>query len=682
LPALLILALACSAARLAAGEEEAEGGSGEPRAEAPAETVTVTAPRPRLAASDTVLDAADPLLPPGASPADLMLAVPGLVAAQHAGGGKADQIFLRGFDADHGTDVAVSVDGVPNNLVSHAHGQGYADLHWLIPETIAAVAARKGPYFAEQGDFGTAGSVAFTTRDRFDDPEARVEAGAFGSRRLVALGSPALGRLDAALALEAFTSDGPFEAPQDLRRLSLFAKVGGALSASSSFSLTASAYDGRWNASGQIPERAVASGRIGRFGSVDPTEGGASHRYALAAAFRSRPTPLGSAEFQAFAVDYALDLFSNFTFFAEDPVRGDGIEQVDARRYYGVQGSRRWTAILGGVVLETTTGGGFRLDDADVALHRQARRVRLGTVSDAEVREASSGIFVQEEVSLGRRVRAFAGLRYDAFDFRVDSRLPEGAGKVRSGRARAALVQPKAGLIVSAPQGTDVYLNYGVGFHSNDARATVVNEGGAPALPRARGYEFGARSRPVAFRGRVEAAVSVWRLDLENEIVYVGDAGSTDLRGPSRRQGVELDLRARIAPWLWAGADLALGSARFTKTGDPVPLAPRTVLSGSLTAEAPGGLRVGLRARRVGPRPATEDGRFTARGATVVDLTVGWRREAFEAFAEIENLADADAREAQFYNESRLPWEPAPVGDVHFTPGNPRNLRVGAAWRF
>jgi outer membrane receptor for monomeric catechols len=382
---------------------------------------------------------------------------------------------------------------------------------------------------------------------------------------------------------------------------------------------------------------------------------------------------------ELFVVDYSLDLFSNFTFFATDPVHGDGIEQVDHRRYAGGRFTQRWVVPGEGAVWETLAGGNLRFDDADVSLYHQERRDRLDTVNDARVRQGSVGVFVQEQATFGR-LRAVAGLRYDAFRFDVASHLPAGSGTVESGVTDEVILQPKASLIADLREGEELFLNYGVGFHSNDARATVLNDGGVPALPRAVGYEIGWRWR--ASSGRVDLGASLWRLDLQNELVYVGDEGGTEVRGPSRREGIEIEMRGRIAPWLWGDLDAAFSRANLSETGDPVPLAPRRLISAGLTLRTPGGWSGSLRARHLGDRPAIEDESFTAEGYTVVDARAAWEHGPLEYWLNIENLTNSDFREAQFFNESRLPSEPAPVGDIHFTPGNSRNYRFGVAYRF
>ena len=682
LACLLLLARGAAAETMPAPPDPNASDPNAPAPAAPPETVTVEASRPISAASEIAIRERDLALRPLATPEDVLRVVPGLVIGQHAGGGKADQLFVRGFDADHGTDFSVNVDGIPANLVSHAHGQGYADLHWLIPETLIGADTRKGPYFADQGDFGTAGSVNFVTRERFDAPAVQVEGGAFATYRILATGSPDLFGFSSVLAGEAYATDGPFEDHQDLGRFNGFGKLTRKISEETTLSLGFTAYDGSWNASGQIPERSVESGALDRFGAVDPTEGGDSSRYSLWADWTSTPSPSSARQIQIFGVRYTLDLFSNFTFFANHPVNGDGIEQVDDRMFYGAQASQRWVATRGAMVFETRAGGSLRYDDADVSLYNQKERDRLAVINDATLREGSAGVWAEEQVSFNRYLRGVAGLRYDSFDFEVESHLPATASQVQSGGDTETLLQPKASLIVSLPQSTDLFLNYGVGFHSNDARSTVINQSGVTALPEAAGYELGMRTRPEAWQSRVDLALSLWRLDLENELVYIGDEGGTEVRGPSRRQGVELELRAQIARWLWADADYSFSRAEFAETGEPVPLAPRHVASGGFTVVTSSGWKGSVRARYLSRRPAIEDESLVTAPYTVLDARVGYARGPIEMFLNVENLTDADFREAQFYNESRLPGEPAPVPDIHFTPGNPRSIRVGVAYRF
>ncbi|MBD0321587.1 MAG: TonB-dependent receptor plug domain-containing protein, partial [Gemmatimonadetes bacterium] len=477
------------------------------------------------AASSEVIRDVDIQIRPRESSQELLRLAPGLVIAQHGGGGKPEQIFLRGFDADHGTDVAVSVDGTPVNLVSHGHGQGYADLHFLLPEVVEQVDVRKGPYSPEDGDFATAGAVAFRTRDRLPGGSVSARVGSFGNRRVLAM-IPAGGGQGGAggyVAAAFQHSDGPFEHPDDYRRANLFAR-GTVPLAGAELVLTASGYDAEWDASGQLPLRAVRAGTIGRFGTLDPSEGGSTGRYALGVGARS---PSGSElrwDARAYAVRYRLRLFSNFTFFLADSVNGDGIEQVDDRWLAGAQAAYARTSRPFGRPGSSTLGVGARGDFADVELHHQRGRERLGSRVSARVRQRHLFTWAGQEIDLGERVRLQLGVRGDLFRFGVRDRL---GGE--SGESWHGIVSPKASVAVAAGAGATLFGNLGSGFHSNHARDVVLAAPGDRVLPRALGAEAGGRY--TWKRGSV--AASLWAIDLESELVYVGDEGVTEPSGPT-----------------------------------------------------------------------------------------------------------------------------------------------------
>jgi outer membrane receptor protein involved in Fe transport len=679
------------------------------------------AERPYTAASSRAVRRFDLQTRPARSTQDLLRLAPGLVVAQHAGGGKAEQLFLRGFDADHGTDVAVYVDGVPVNMVSHGHGQGYADLHYVIPETVEAIDVAKGPYFAEYGNLATAGAVAFRTREHLEANEVRVEAGQFETVGLTALyGLPeADGHRNAYFAGSFFNSAGPFESAQDFRRFNLFGKVHNHLGDGATLALDAGAYGATWDASGQIPVRAVASGLIGRFGAVNDLEGGTTgHQHAN---LRYAAT-CGPADFeaQAYAVRYDFKLFSDFTFFLDDSLRGDMIEQTDERTVLGLQSQYRTRHALpvAGALGTATLGGGVRADDAAVALWKSPERARDTRLVGADVAERNFFLWAQEELVLGPRVRLLLGLRGDYFTFDVEDHLdavedPPGGLPHASGYTSQLVVSPKANLVVTPVPVLDLFANAGTGFHSNDARnvvigrrtgeraqaleraglseeqiaVTIAAEGFDPAqrnvetLPRAVGGEVGARAR---LGGRLTLGAAAWLLDLEREYVYVGDAGTTELSGRTRRVGLDLEARLQLLGWLAADADLNLsrGRARDEPTGaDHIPLAPTVTSAGGLTVQRER-VRGSLRYRHVGDRPANEDGSVTAEGYTVVDAFAACDLGRFTLSLAVENLFDVAWNEAQFDTESRLPGEAAPVSELHFTPGNPFNVRLGLGVRF
>ena len=647
--------------------------------------VLVATERAYSAASSRTIREIDVRLRPRQSSQELLRLAPGLVIAQHAGGGKAEQIFLRGFDADHGTDVAVSVDGLPVNMVSHAHGQGYADLHFLIPELVERIDVRKGPFDVRDGDFATAGSVEFRTRDRVPSAQATVRAGSFNTLHLVAmnpLGGGA-GEPGGYVAAAWHYSDGPFESAQHHRRLNLFAKWTAPAGLGREWFALGSAFAAEWDASGQIPERAVRSGAITRFGAIDPTEGGRTARADVSVGVRSLPGMDAQWEAQAFLTRYEFDLFSNFTFFLADPLHGDGIEQVDDRWLAGLRLAYSRSNQPFGLDGRWHVGAGARADRMDVALHHQERRRRLGTRVDARIAQEHLFAWAEEDLRLARRVRLNLGLRGDLFRFEVDDRLlglpsdlPHASGTEWKG-----IVNPKANLAVDASDGLTLFLNAAGGFHSNDARDVILAGEGDNVLPRAWSAELGARTS----WSRGTLAASAWRLDLESELVYVGDEGVTEPSGRTRRYGVDLEARLRLLPWLWADADLNLARGRFVDEpsgADRIPLAPEVTGTAGLTVQDAGPVSGGIRVRHVGSRPADETNTVRARGYTLWEAFGSWRLGRLELTVAVDNLFDAEWNEAQFATTSRLRDEPEEVTELHFTPGAPRSVEVGLSYRF
>ncbi len=659
----------------------------------PTETV-VSAPRPLTAASSQVVRDRDFLLRPHQRPADILMAVPGMYVIQHAGGGKANQYFLRGFDADHGTDVAFHVDGVPVNAVSHGHGQGYADLNFVIPELVQRVEARKGPYFAIDGDFATAGAFDLVTRSRIDGAALTLGVGQFNSYRALAVASPSRGNWQTLFAGELYATDGPFTAPEALRRANLFGKVTRALGDGGHLSLTVTSYVARWNASGQIPLRAVRAGTLGRFDSIDPTEGGWAARGSVVADYR-RYGPRSETRLMAYLYRTRLDLFSNFTFFSVDPVNGDMINQTDERTVAGFRATQRWLGDLGGVALDTMAGLQARSDRIDNGLFHAPGRKPIAPLADDRVGEDGAALFAQSDIAWRRWLRTVVGVRADLLAFDVTDRLqPLDPGTERtSGVARALRASPKASVIATPRHGLDLFLNFGTGFHSNDARGVVRQFDPVTPIARAIGYEVGVRA---AIAGRVDLAVAAFGLDLASETVWVGDEGTTEARGPTRRLGVEGEARARLLFWLWADLDVTFVRARFTDSGAAVPLAPTRLITGGLSARHPRGLFGRIGVFHIGDRPATEDGFLVAEGFTRLDLVAGYHHRRFELTLTAENLTNTAWREAQFGNVSRLAGESGPAScpagtrpvtngaafagceDLHFTPGAPINVFASA----
>jgi outer membrane receptor protein involved in Fe transport len=669
------------------------------------------------AASSSVAREFDIVVRPTRSAQDLLQLAPGLVTAQHAGGGKAEQIFLRGFDADHGTDVHISVDGLPVNLVSHGHGQGYADLHFVIPDVVRSIEVFKGPYTAAHGNFATAGAIAFATRDHLEHNVLRAEGGAFNTASVTALYQvPVSGPHQGAyLAGQFYRTDGPFEAPQDFGRFNLFGKFHTHLSEDARLAVTASGFSSAWDASGQVPLRAVQSGAIRRFGAIDDLEGGTTGRQDINLLYEAGSGTSGF-RLQGYLSRYNFKLFSNFTFFLDDPVLGDMIEQTDHRQIRGLNGTYRFDHALASLSAASTLGGGFRADDIDVALWRSPGRARAEHLVDSGIAERNLYLWGQEELFLSRRLRLQLGLRWDYFTFDVDDRLEGEPATLphASGYAQQSILSPKANLVFSPARVLDLFLNVGTGFHSNDARAIIIDRRVADlvrgferqglgvaeieerleelnfdaehrfteTLPRALGGELGLRVRPAP---GTNVSLAAWLLDLEREFVYVGDGGFTELSGRSRRYGVDVEARLGFRSWLSADADLSLSRGLMRDEpadADAIPLAPRITSTGGLTALHPRGYEGSLRYVHVGDRPANEDGSVTAQGYTLLNLLGAYRLGRFRFNLMVENLLDTDWNEAQFDTESRLPGELFPVSELHFTPGNPRNLRVGVALLF
>ena len=658
-----------------------------PQAALALDPVTVAAERTfsSSAAAARLIGELDMRLRPRESSQELLRLAPGLLIAQHAGGGKAEQIFLRGFDADHGTDVAISVDGVPVNMMSHAHGQGYADLHWLIPEVVDYVTVHKGPYEAQDGDLATAGAVALHTQDRLSQAEVSTRGGSFNTGHTLAL-LPLGG--DAAhaggyLALAGHYTNGPFDNPQHYRRFNLFGKWGAPVGSSAEFIVTGSGYDARWTASGQIPERAVAERLITRFGSIDSSEGGNTQRYAATVGLRSAGTGPASWEAQAYAIRSGLQLYSDFTFFLKDSVTGDGIEQDDQRSVVGLAATRTKVSTVFGLPGLLAAGAGTRADFINLGLFHQRGRVRLQTRVSDHITQQNGYTWVRQDVQLSARVRLQFGVRADLFRFGVDDHLvgqPADFPHV-SGVRWHALVSPKGNVAVQVSEQTTVFGNVGYGFHSNDARDVVVASPDSIVIPRALGAELGMRHYWTG--GTLAAAL--WGTDLQSELVYDGDEGTTEPSGRTRRYGLDLEARIRLTRWLWADADVNLAHGRFRDEPQKVnriPLAPEVTSTGGLTARDLGPMSGGLRYRHIGSRAADQADSITARGHSVVELFATWQLSRVQLFAAVDNLFNAVWNEAQFATTSRLPGELAPVTELNFTPGAPRTIQVGLDYRF
>jgi hypothetical protein len=623
---------------------------------------------------------------PLARAGDLFEAVPGVLVSQHSGEGKANQYYVRGFNIDHGTDLASSVAGVPLNMPTHGHGQGYSDTNFLIPELVSGVRYRKGTYSVEEGDFAAAGAIDVDYASALDDSLLRLEAGPHRFGRVLLAGSSSIGEGRLLYAAEARHSDGPWVHPDGYRRLngvlrySRGRRHGG-------LSLAAMGYSGRWHSTDQVPRRAVESGRVDRFGTIDPSDRGETHRVSLSGEWQ-RSGARGLTEVKVYAVDSALDLFSNFTYFLDDPVNGDQFEQRDRRHVYGAHARQRFLGRWLGRETETLVGVQGRLDDIPtVGLYRARQGRRLATVREDDVRQRSGAAFLETTVQWAPRLRMVVGLRGDAYGFDVRSDDP-----ANSGRRQAAVASPKLSVVLGPWKGTEVYANWGWGFHSNDARGAVQSRDPLTKAPvprvdpivRARGVELGVRTFAA---GRYQGTLALWGLDVASELLFVGDAGTTEASRPSRRMGVEWSNVFTPTSWLTLDADVAFARARFRDAdaaGDRIPGAVEGVVSAGVAVHERGRVSGGLRLRYVGPRPLVEDDSVRSQASTTASLRVGLRAShRLMLAAELFNLTDARTSDIDYYYVSRLPGEPAEgVADVHTHPLEPRTLRLSLTATF
>lgn len=616
---------------------------------------------------------------------ELLEFVPGLIVTQHSGDGKANQYFLRGFNLDHGTDFATYVDGMPVNMRTHAHGQGYADLNFLIPELVQRIDYKKGPYFAGEGDFASAGSARIRLADRLPQGQASVSLGQHGYVRAVVADSVASGPGILLVGLELNRNNGPWDVPERVR------KVSGVLryrqgSPDDGFSVTAMAYKNSWNATDQVPLRAVESGLIGRFGSLAPSDGGDTSRASLSYALRRR-TENRLFELDAYLIGSQLELNSDFTYFLASPATGDQFQQSERRAVAGVNASESWTTQLAGLSMRNKLGVQGRVDRlSPVGLYSTVDRIRQATVREDRVREASVGVYGENTAQWLPWLRSVAGLRYDAYRFKVASSV-EG----NSGAASGHLVSPKLSWILGPWRQTEFFVNYGKGFHSNDARGATQTRlpDGTPSAPvtplvPTRGMELGARTEWLP---GLQSSLALWRLDVASELLFVGDAGGTQPSRASRRHGVEWNNHYVAAPWLLFDLDLAVSRSRYTQNdaaGNFIPGAIGTAASFGVTVTDRGPWSGTLQLRYFGPRPLIEDN--SARSAST---TLAYARLAYQfnrrmrLSLDVFNLLNKRASDIDYYYASRLPGEAQDgVADRHFHPLEPRSARLTLSYAF
>ena len=574
-------------------------------------------------------------------PGELVEGVPGLIVSQHSGEGKANQYYLRGFNLDHGTDMATSLDGIPINMPTHGHGQGWTDLNFLIPELVENIQYKKGPYYAEEGDFAAAGAVNIKYVDRLDKGIASATVGEDSLFRLLGANTSRIKNGHLTYALEVTRDDGPWDVSQDLKKYNGMLRYNtGDLARG--MNVTGIVYDNQWTATDQIPRRAIEQGLISRWGSLDDSDGGETQRRSLAVNFWNNQAS-ASTTAVLYAVNYNMDLYSNFTFFLEDPVNGDQFNQSDKRMIYGGKIAHQWLTPVGDLDTETEVGIQVRYDDIDVALYNTKDRQRLSTTRKDSVGLGAYSLYAKNDARWNDWFRTVAGVRADYQRAKIDSNLA-----ANSGTADSFLVSPKLSMIFGPWNKTEYFVNIGRGFHSNDARgATITVNPKNPALPQdkvdmlvnATGVDLGLRTAVIP---HVQASLSLWALDLDGEQLFIGDAGTTEASRPSRRTGIEASMYYKPNDWLVVDADYAFSRARFRDddpAGNYIPGAVEGVASLGVSVNDYHGWDAGLRARYFGPRPLIEDNSVRSDSTFLVSSDVGYQvTDKLQASLEILNI--------------------------------------------
>lgn len=608
---------------------------------------------------------------------EVLRIVPGLFIGQHAGGGKAEQIFLRGFDLDHGTDINISVDGLPVNMVSHAHGQGYADLHFVIPELIERVNFNKGPYFADKGNFTTAGFVEFKTKDYLENNFVKVEGGQFSTLRAITginlLKTKGDRRIQSLyFAGEGSYTKGYFDNPQDFSRFNAVLKYHGSINSNNSLTASLTGFTSKWNASGQIPDRAIEEGLVGFYGAIDPNEGGKTSRYNANLELLTNLKNGGTLRNQFFYSKYLFELYSNFTFYKEDPVNGDQIRQKENRNIVGYNSVYQKEYYIGKFKAVTKTGIQIRYDDVnDIELTRtKDRTINTNAIMLGNVNELNTGAYYEQKISFTSRLDVTGAVRFDYFNNRYNDKL---ANTLSS--ANSAIISPKLNFNYRVSDRLQIYLYNGRGFHSNDTRV-AVQQNGKKVLPPAYGSDLGSI---LKIGKKLFLQTAVWYLWLDQEFVYVGDEGVIEAGGQTQRFGMDVSARYEVVKNLYADVDLSYANPKALHvpySEKYLPLAPRFTSVGGLTYRKQKGINGSLRYRYMANRPANETNTVIAKGYFLTDAAVNYTTQKWEAGFSVQNLFNTKWKETQFDTESRLQNETGPVSEIHFTPGTPFFARV------
>lgn len=613
---------------------------------------------------------------------DLLEMVPGLIATSHSGSGKANQYFLRGFNLDHGTDFSTYVDGMPVNMRSHAHGQGYTDLNFLIPEAVAAMTYRKGPYYADVGDFSATGTARFQVADSLDHGQLTTTVGEDGYDRIMLADSVQAGPGEVLYAGEVQRYDGPWtQLDEDVRKRNALLRYSQPLGGGRGHVMLMG-YRNTWNSPDQIPQRAVSSGLISDYGSLDTALGGDSSRYSLSAGWQG-PAVAGQLDVSAYVIDYSLKLWSNPTYFLDDPTDGDQLGQFDERRVYGAAASQEWDASRS----RWRVGLEGRVDDIDrVALMHTINRAPSQAIRDDQVEESSLGLYAANEFDLSDKLRAYLGLRHDWYSFQVRN-----AANVNGGKAHEGITSYKASLAYQLADPVELYAGFGTGFHSNGSRGalTVTDPiSGDPAEPvdplvRSKGAELGAR---FALSEQLRATLALWSLRLDSELLFIGDAGTTQATRPTKREGGELGVYWFPNERYSANLEVSYTDVKFSDVdpaGDRVPGAIPLVIGAGVTAHYASGWLASMQLRHFGHYPLIEDNSVQADGSTMVNLRLGREWKRWGVYLDVLNALDSRDHDVEYFYASRLPGEPAEgVEDSHFHIFPPRSLRASLRLNF
>jgi hypothetical protein len=635
--------------------------------------------------SSGIISQLDKQLRPVNSSQDLLQLVPGLFIAQHAGGGKAEQIFLRGFDCDHGTDFSVNIDGMPVNMVSHAHGQGYADFHFVIPETIDKLKVYKGPHNAAYGDFATSGAGEFSTKTKLNKSLIKLEGGQFDTYRAVAMIDVLQGKHLFSKHNENFYVAGEYtysnsflENKQDFKRYNAFLKYSTQLGEKHFLTVSGSHFLSNWNASGQIPDRAVKDETITRFGSLDPTEGGQTGRTNANISLVSSLKNGGTLKNQAYYSHYTFNLYSNFTFFLNDSINGDQINQTEkGRDLFGYKLTYEKNSKLFSKPLKSIIGLGTRIDMGEVSLKHSVKRIVTDTFSIGQLYQQNASAYIDETLDLTDKLAVNTSLRFDYFDFNFTNKKYDSL----SGKQQVPKLSPKINMYYDALNNLQFYARVGYGFHSNDARSVVLKTS-VRSLPTALGYELGSTFK---IGKRIVVNTAAWGLELQNELVYVGDEAIVEITGTTRRLGADVSVRYQLSTHFFVDADVNYNHGRYVNLSTKenyIPLAPSLTSIGGLSYKRTKGLNAALRYRHINTRPANEDNSVQAIGYFLIDGVINYTSSKFEIGVSAENILNSKWNQAQFDTESKLRNETQSVSELHYTPGTPFYIKGGITFFF